>query len=79
MLSTGVDWSEGDPDDSPSGADAEIFREAYSVWMELQRELAGLSSRSTHLIGEESRHYVHHDQPDLVVDAIRQVVESVEP
>jgi pimeloyl-ACP methyl ester carboxylesterase len=79
VLSAGVDWAEGDPDDSPPAATAEILREAYSVWMELQRDLAGLSSGSTHLIAEESRHFVHHDQPDLVVDAIRQVVESVQP
>lgn len=46
-------------------------------WRELQNELAGLSSVSRHVIAEKSSHYIHEDEPDLVVDAVRWVVERV--
>ena len=44
------------------------------IWVELQKEWALISSRSTHIMADESGHLIHHDQPDLVIDAIRQVV-----
>ena len=47
------------------------------VLMELQTDLTRLSSNSTHIIAKKSNHYIHLDQPDLVIDAIRRVVESV--
>ncbi|MGH9908252.1 MAG: alpha/beta fold hydrolase [Pyrinomonadaceae bacterium] len=44
--------------------------------IEMQRALAGLSSRSKHIIAAKSGHYIQRDQPELVIDAIRQVVEA---
>ena len=44
---------------------------------ELQADLATLSSNSEHLIAEDAAHYVHLDQPELVIDAIREVVDAV--
>jgi pimeloyl-ACP methyl ester carboxylesterase len=49
---------------------------AREAWMEMQRELAALSTNSKHIIAERSSHYIHVDQPELVVDAIRWVVEQ---
>lgn len=47
---------------------------------EQQREehvrLAGLSTRGRHLIATEGRHWIHLDQPDLVIESIRQVCEE---
>jgi pimeloyl-ACP methyl ester carboxylesterase len=42
-------------------------------WRALQNDLASLSSTSTHIIATMSGHGIMFDQPDLVVDAIRQV------
>jgi hypothetical protein len=42
----------------------------------MQSELVALSTNSQHIIAEESGHYIHEDQPDLVIDAIRWVVEQ---
>ena len=39
-------------------------------------ELAGLSSNSRMLVAEKSGHGIQIDQPGLVVDAIRQMVEA---
>ena len=44
--------------------------------LELQAELAKLSSNGKQLIAEQSGHLIQLDQPELVVDAIRQVVEK---
>ena len=42
----------------------------------LQADLVQLSTNGTQIIAEQSGHYVQNDQPDLVVQAIRQVVEA---
>jgi pimeloyl-ACP methyl ester carboxylesterase len=42
-----------------------------------QADLLGLSSNSTHLVARQSDHYVHLEQPHLVVEAVRQVVDRV--
>lgn len=40
------------------------------TWLDLQMELAGLSTESTFLVVEDSGHAIHLDQPELVVEAI---------
>jgi len=44
--------------------------------IKLQEDLASRSSRSKHSFAERSGHMIHRDQPELVIDAIRQVVEA---
>jgi pimeloyl-ACP methyl ester carboxylesterase len=44
--------------------------------IKLQEELARLSSRSKHIFAEQSGHMIHHDQPEMVINAIRQIVEA---
>ncbi|MGH3450753.1 MAG: alpha/beta fold hydrolase [Haloechinothrix sp.] len=48
-----------------------------STWLELQDDLAGLSSRTTRVFAEHAGHHVHHDDPDLVARVIRDVVDQV--
>jgi pimeloyl-ACP methyl ester carboxylesterase len=55
----------------------EVSAEVERIWRELQAELAGRSSRGRLVVAERSGHYIQLEQPDLVVAAIRQVVESV--
>ena len=47
------------------------------TWQELQEELAALSPRGRVVVAPQGGHAVHQDQPDLVVEAIREVVEAV--
>lgn len=47
------------------------------IWLELHRELAGLSTNSDHRIVEGAGHYIHRDRPEAVVAAIRDVVMAV--
>jgi pimeloyl-ACP methyl ester carboxylesterase len=60
--------------DAPPGWPVDRVRPARHA---LPVALANLVSESVHLIADQSGHYVQEDQPDLVVDAIRLVVERV--
>jgi pimeloyl-ACP methyl ester carboxylesterase len=46
------------------------------TWETLQREIAVLSSNSRHVTAHGSGHYIHLDDPDLVVQAIWDQVEN---
>lgn len=45
------------------------------IWLELQNELAALSTNSEHVIVHGSSHTIQLDQPQVVIDAILKVVE----
>ncbi len=55
---------------------SEVAEKLNQVRPAMQQELLGLSSNSTHIIAEESGHSIQMEQPDLVIDAIRQVVQE---
>ncbi len=46
------------------------------VWEQMQQELAHLSSRSTRTIAKHSGHYIQLDRPDLVIEAVRGVMDQ---
>lgn len=50
--------------------------QAEQRWQKMQAELAGLSPSGKYMIAEKSGHKIHIDQPELVVEVIRQVVEA---
>jgi uncharacterized protein (DUF885 family)/pimeloyl-ACP methyl ester carboxylesterase len=54
----------------------ELSEKFDEIWVELQRELAQLSSNGTHVIVEESGHFIQHEQPGQVVEAILHVIEQ---
>ena len=47
-----------------------------SLWQELQVELASLSLTSERVVVAGSGHYIQGEQPDRVIDAIREVVDQ---
>ncbi len=51
--------------------------EMERVMLTLQEDLAALVPNARHVIAHQSGHDIHQDQPDLVIEAIRQVVEAV--
>jgi pimeloyl-ACP methyl ester carboxylesterase len=63
--------------DLPPGATPELVQEMHAVWQELQAEHAARSGNSSHIIAEKSGHYIHIDQPQLVIEAVNQVVNEV--
>ncbi len=50
-------------------------RKMRKKWLEFQRDLAGLSRTSTHIIVEGSGHFIHKDQPDMVIREIIKLIE----
>jgi pimeloyl-ACP methyl ester carboxylesterase len=53
--------------------------ENQELWKELQveqSELAALSSEGKQVIAEQSGHFIQLDQPDLVIEAIREIVDA---
>ncbi len=47
------------------------------AWQEQQHQLLPLSSQSRQMVAQQSGHYIHLEEPELVVNAIRSVVELV--
>jgi pimeloyl-ACP methyl ester carboxylesterase len=76
VLTAGASMSQDPHAALPPDVTTPVLEQRDKVWMALQQELAQLSSNSTHVIAQESGHHVYHDQPELVIDAIRQIVES---
>lgn len=48
----------------------------YRLHLELQKELTARSPRGRQVIAERSGHFIHQDQPELVVEAVRKVSEE---
>ena len=61
------------PADLPGGLSGEGLEQAWSVE---QDRLAALLPDARHVIAHESEHYIQLQQPDLVIAAVRQVVEA---
>ena len=53
------------------------FEALAAAWQASQARLAALVPDARHMIAAESGHYIQLEQPALVIEAIRQVVEGV--
>ena len=69
VLSAGIIGGDDVPQD--------MAEKMQNVRLEMQLEMLDLSSNSSHIIAEDSDHAIPSNQPDLVIDAIRQVVETI--
>ncbi|MCA9913596.1 MAG: alpha/beta hydrolase [Anaerolineae bacterium] len=65
------------PDAFPAEFSLEMLQQADRVWLELQEELAGLSTNSDWIVVEDAAHYIHLDQPQVVITAIRDILTQV--
>jgi pimeloyl-ACP methyl ester carboxylesterase len=59
------------------GISLEQARAERAVWDELQQELTALSSRGRRIVAERSGHAVQLQQPQLVIDAVVEMVEEL--
>lgn len=62
---------------APAELPADLVARREQVWRQMQCNLAALSSRSVHKVAERSGHLMHREQPDMVVDGIRQALALV--
>ena len=60
----------------PPFIDQSVRDRLAESWLQSQRELVRLSTAGAHIIAEESGHCVQCDQPALVADVIRDMVEN---
>lgn len=65
-----------DPDKPSAEFPADVARRTNDAWEKMQEEMAHLSTRGTQTIAKNSGHYIQMDRPDVVIDAVRGVVEQ---
>lgn len=61
----------------PPGMSEDERREDDENWLRLQDELAHTSTDGARIIAERSSHYIHLDQPDLVIQTILDMLTAV--
>jgi len=60
----------------PPGPLAFLAPKWEQIRQELQQDLMHRSSKGRQIVAARSGHFIHHDQPELVVKAIREVIEA---
>jgi pimeloyl-ACP methyl ester carboxylesterase len=63
-----------DPDKPSADLPADLAKPTNDAWEKMQEELAHLSTRGTQIIAKNSSHYIQIDRPEVVVEAVRNVV-----
>jgi pimeloyl-ACP methyl ester carboxylesterase len=63
-----------DPEKPSSELPPDLAQPTNEAWEKMQEELAHLSRRGTQTIAKNSAHYIQLDRPDVVVEAVRNVV-----
>jgi pimeloyl-ACP methyl ester carboxylesterase len=72
VLSRGTPEQPTGPESSAEAS--ESMKARWEVRNELQRELAALSTNGRQIIATESGHHIYADQPQLVLDSVRELV-----
>jgi pimeloyl-ACP methyl ester carboxylesterase len=65
-----------DPDKPSADLPADLAKPTNDAWEKMQEELGHLSTRGTQMIAKNSSHYIQIDRPDVVIDAVRNVVQE---
>jgi pimeloyl-ACP methyl ester carboxylesterase len=65
-----------DPDTPQPDLPEDLVKPANDAWQQMQEELAHLSSKAKQVIAKNSGHYIQLDRPDLVIKAVRSVVDQ---
>jgi pimeloyl-ACP methyl ester carboxylesterase len=65
-----------DPEKPSSEFPPDLAKPVNEAWEKMQEEMAHLSMRGTQTIVKNSSHYIQFDRPEVVIDAVRAVVEQ---
>jgi pimeloyl-ACP methyl ester carboxylesterase len=63
-----------DPDKPYAGLPPDVARPTNDAWEKMQEELAHLSTRGTQTVAKGSSHYIQIDRPDVVIEAVHNIV-----
>ena len=66
-----------DPDKLIEEFPAELRRPVNIVWEQMQEELVHLSTQGKQTIAKNSSHYIQNDRPELVIDEVHKIVNTV--
>ena len=55
----------------------ETGRKFKAEWKAMHDDEASWSTRSEHIVVDDASHYIQYDRPDVVIDAVRRVVDRV--
>jgi hypothetical protein len=66
-----------DPSLRNSTLPVEVDSATNAAWEQMQMELSHLSASGKLIIAKGSGHYIHNDRPDVVIEAIHQIVDRV--
>jgi pimeloyl-ACP methyl ester carboxylesterase len=65
-----------DPDKPQPDLPEDLVKPINSAWQQMQEELSHLSTAGTHVIARNSGHYIQIDRPEVVIEAVRTVVDQ---
>jgi pimeloyl-ACP methyl ester carboxylesterase len=68
-----------DPDKPSADLSPDLAKPVNDAWEKMQEELAHLSTRGTQTIAKNSSHYIQFDRPEIVIDAVKSVVDEARP
>ncbi len=60
-----------------AGKKAHYSKESQVLWNKMQKEILGISSNNKFIIAENSAHYIQNDEPDIVVSAIKAMIDNI--
>lgn len=60
-----------------AGKKAHYSDESQELWNEMQREILEISSNGELVIVENSAHYIQNDQPEVVISAIKKLIDII--
>jgi pimeloyl-ACP methyl ester carboxylesterase len=63
-----------DPNTPQPDVPEDLVRPTNDAWEKMQQELAQLSTKGTRVIAKNSGHYIQLDRPDVVIEAVRNIV-----
>jgi pimeloyl-ACP methyl ester carboxylesterase len=60
-----------------AGKKAHYSKESQDLWNAMQRELVEISTKGELVMAENSAHYIQDDAPDVVIRAIKRLLEGL--
>lgn len=60
-----------------AGKKAHYSKESQELWNAMQRELVDISTNGELVMAENSAHYIQNDAPDVVISAIKRLLEGL--
>ena len=62
---------------STPGVTPEVAERLHREWIAMHKEIVARSTRGRWILAERSTHYIQRDQPELVVQAVRDMLDTV--